>query len=92
MVYYSDEAIRVITEMKRVAKPSGLVASHDLSALHFFPNHLYQLDDLVERTLFKAAGMKGWYGAIMPELYHRIGFKEYKLACTASPTQAKPGK
>ncbi|KAH8155908.1 hypothetical protein CIB48_g12339, partial [Xylaria polymorpha] len=51
-----DEAIRVITEMKRVAKPSGLVASHDLSALHFFPNHLYQLDDLVERTLFKAAG------------------------------------
>ncbi|KAI0446645.1 hypothetical protein F4803DRAFT_547079 [Xylaria telfairii] len=63
----NDVVIKVLTEMKRVTKPSGIVASHDIAALHFFPNHRYQLDDLVERTLFKAADDEDWV-AILPSL------------------------
>ncbi|TGJ86464.1 hypothetical protein E0Z10_g2334 [Xylaria hypoxylon] len=48
--------IKMLQEMKRVTKPSGLVVSRDLAAQHFFPNS--DLEDLITKTLFKATGLR----------------------------------
>ncbi|KAI1736202.1 S-adenosyl-L-methionine-dependent methyltransferase [Xylaria scruposa] len=78
-----EVAVRVLAEMKRVARPGGIIACRDLAAQHFFPNH--DLIDMVTRTLFKASGLTGWYGPIMPTLYSRVGLRSVITCSTSSP-------
>ncbi|KAI8950769.1 S-adenosyl-L-methionine-dependent methyltransferase [Xylaria longipes] len=81
----NEIVIKVLTEMKRVARPGGLVASRDLAAQHFFPTQ--DLIDIIPRTLFKASGLRGWYGPIMPQLYSRAGLDTYTMTCSTSLPQ-----
>jgi hypothetical protein len=62
---------RVLSEMQRVAKPGGVIATRDISAHDFYPTH--DLVNLINRTMFRACGLQGWYGHVMPRLYKNIG-------------------
>ncbi|KAI0194080.1 S-adenosyl-L-methionine-dependent methyltransferase [Xylaria flabelliformis] len=77
-----EVVIRVLAEMNRVTRPSGIIASRDLAAQHFFPNH--DLIDMVTRTLFKASGLTKWYGPLMPTFYTRVGLKNFAMSCSTS--------
>ncbi|KAI0120003.1 hypothetical protein GGR51DRAFT_5365 [Nemania sp. FL0031] len=64
--------IEVLSEMRRVTKPSGFMASRDTTAHHFFPT--YDLDNLITTSLLKATGLKQWCGSDIPSFYKLIGF------------------
>ncbi|TRX95302.1 hypothetical protein FHL15_003633 [Xylaria flabelliformis] len=88
---FSDVVIRVLAEMKRVTRPSGIIACRDITAQHFFPNH--DLIDMITRTLFKASGLTGWYGPLMPTFYARVGLKNFAMSCsTSSPEGPAAGE
>ncbi|KAI0490775.1 S-adenosyl-L-methionine-dependent methyltransferase [Xylaria cf. heliscus] len=80
-----DNVVKVLSEMKRVTKPGGLVLTRDLAAQHFFPNH--DLIDMVTRALFQASGLTGWYGPMMPALFSRAGLERFTVNCSTSYTQ-----
>ncbi|KAI1129427.1 S-adenosyl-L-methionine-dependent methyltransferase [Nemania abortiva] len=64
---------KALIEMHRVTKPGGCMASRDIAAHHFFPEK--DLGNLLTKALFKATGLSGWYGPLMPGLFKALGFK-----------------
>lgn len=69
----SDDAARALTEMRRVVRRGGIVATRDATAQHFFPRHL-NLEQLLTRNMLRGLGAEDWPGADMPALYRRVGF------------------
>ncbi|KAJ8128610.1 hypothetical protein O1611_g5028 [Lasiodiplodia mahajangana] len=69
---YSPDILKVLTEMKRVTKPGGYMASRDIAAHHFFPED--DLGNLITSSLFRATGLRGWCGPHMPLFYRQLGF------------------
>ncbi|KAI0540920.1 hypothetical protein GGR58DRAFT_458352 [Xylaria digitata] len=52
----NSNVIRLLREMKRVTKPSCVIASRDLAAQHFFPN--CDIEPLFTNTIFRATGLR----------------------------------
>ncbi|KAF2969790.1 hypothetical protein GQX73_g3771 [Xylaria multiplex] len=52
----NSNAVKLLREMERVTKPSGVIASRDLAAQHFFPNT--DIEPLFTDTLLKATGLQ----------------------------------
>lgn len=64
---------RALSEMRRVLKPGGILATRDAAAQHFFPKHL-GLDEIFTKNTLKGIGAPDWPGPDMPALYRRVGF------------------
>ncbi|KAL9097538.1 MAG: hypothetical protein Q9165_000434 [Trypethelium subeluteriae] len=72
-----DVPLRALTELRRVLKPGGVLATRDAAAQHFFPQSL-DLDRLwvrnLSRALSKGAPAADSTSTIMPSLFRRAGF------------------
>lgn len=68
---------RALSEMRRVLKPGGILASRDVAELHFYPR-LYDLDRLWAARTAKVYGHghEGAHfpGGDMPALFREVGF------------------
>ncbi|KAI1081108.1 S-adenosyl-L-methionine-dependent methyltransferase [Whalleya microplaca] len=74
-----DLPLRALTEIRRVLKPGGILATRDAAHQHFYPRSL-DLDRLWVRNLGRVVS-KGTggdpTGTIMPALSRRAGFGTY---------------
>ncbi|KAK2599458.1 hypothetical protein N8I77_011212 [Diaporthe amygdali] len=72
-----DMPVRALSEMRRVLKPGGILASRDAAELHFYPR-TYDLDRLWAGNMVKALrhGEAGAClpGGDMPALFREVGF------------------
>jgi ubiquinone/menaquinone biosynthesis C-methylase UbiE len=71
------QQLRALTEMRRVLKPGGIVATRDAAAQHFFPKS-FDLDRLwvgnLSRAVRKGAPEGEPPGTTMPALFRTVGF------------------
>ena len=72
-----DMRVRALSEMRRVLKPGGIVASRDAAELHYYPR-VYDLDRVLAGNSAKGygGGEKGAHfpGGDMPALFREVGF------------------
>jgi SAM-dependent methyltransferase len=72
-----DMRIRALSEMRRVLKPGGIMASRDAAELHFYPR-AYDLDRLWAGNSAKGYGHGNegshFPGGDMPALFREVGF------------------
>ncbi|KAH8881336.1 S-adenosyl-L-methionine-dependent methyltransferase [Thozetella sp. PMI_491] len=73
----AETRLRALTEMRRVLKPGGILATRDAAELHFYPRS-YGLDRLwtgnMARTLRRGESDQSFPGGGMPALYRQAGF------------------
>jgi len=72
-----DLLLKALSEMRRVLKPGGILATRDAADVHFYPRHL-DLDRLWTRKVCKAihqgAANGDLAGAMMPTFVRQAGF------------------
>ncbi|KAK4199854.1 methyltransferase [Triangularia verruculosa] len=73
-----------LREMRRLAKPGGIVATRDAAKLQFYPKS-YGLDRLWTGNMLKTLrmgrpeGERVFPGGEMPGLYHQVGFEKVEV-------------
>ncbi|KAK5630685.1 hypothetical protein RRF57_006400 [Xylaria bambusicola] len=78
----SKAVIKVLDEMKRVAKPIGIVVAREIAAQRFYPGA--DLENLI-KTILQTTGLKNCYGALLPGVFTLIGFGiSFKFKTSAS--------
>lgn len=86
-----DMRLQALTEMRRVLKPGGILATRDAAELHYYPRS-YRLDQIGAGNAAKAlrdgkVGEEGWYpGGEMPALVRRVGFEAANVSIGAGVT------
>ena len=65
--------VAALTEMRRVLKPGGVLATRDAAGQHFFPPQL-GLDGIWVERHVRSLEMPGWPGPHMPAYYRAAGF------------------
>jgi ubiquinone/menaquinone biosynthesis C-methylase UbiE len=72
-----DLPLRALTEMRRVLKPGGILATREAADQHFYPRSL-DLDRLwvgnLSRAIYKGTPDADPTGTILPALFHKVGF------------------
>jgi ubiquinone/menaquinone biosynthesis C-methylase UbiE len=73
LIHLSErDRVRAITEMRRVVKPGGIVATRDGAGMLFWPE--CGLEKLWVRNLLRGIGLDEWPGPKMRRYYREAGF------------------
>ncbi|ORY70342.1 methyltransferase [Pseudomassariella vexata] len=90
-----DMRVRALSEMRRVLKPGGVLASRDAAELHFYPR-AYDLDRLWAGNMTKALRNGEpdacFPGGDMPALFRKVGFAEGQVKVGAGTTVYSGGE
>ena len=95
-----DLPIQAMTEIYRVLKPGGILATRDAIAQHFYPRSL-DLDRLwvgnFERAMRKEGGpIQDPTGSVMPTIFRKCGFDvdggKFILATSSKVTSTREGR